>query len=136
MISNNTPLQAVSYLAMSKVSTGGRAYVPVARNQVLYSHFKYVSGFADSENIGTVGIDKLRILNSILDQLVSMKTNEAQKADFLKTNAERINNAITENTVDALVTYYDSEIKNIIAQTENIGYGGIPERSAILDLTA
>lgn len=136
MISNNSPLQAISYLAMSKVSTGGRAYIPVARNQVLYSHFKYVSGFADSHNTATVGIDKLRILNSILDQLVSMKTNEAQKADFLKTNAERINNAITEDTVDSLVKYYDKEIKNIIAQTENIGYGGAPAISAVLDLTA
>ena len=74
MVSNTSPLQALSQIAMPKISAGGRAFVPVKASQVLYSHFKYVSGFAQAQGQSGMSIDKLRILNSIIDQLVSMKT--------------------------------------------------------------
>lgn len=136
MISNNSSLQAVSYMAMPKISAGGRAYFPVSPNQLLYSHFKYVSGFAEKRNNGGVSIDKLRILNSIIDQLVSMKTNEAEKAAIAKSGAEKLEIKMNDAQLDSLLNYYHNEIKNAVAQTENIGYGGNPFPAAVLDLTA
>ena len=136
MVSNSSPLQALSQIAMPKISAGGRAFVPVKPSQVLYSHFKYVSGFAQAQGQSGMSIDKLRILNSIIDQLVSMKTNEAQKVELTKSAAAQIESEISENQIDGLLDYYHNQIKNTMIQTENIGYGGNPLPAAVLDLTA
>ncbi|UTD12145.1 hypothetical protein HO345_03655 [Treponema denticola] len=136
MVSNSSPLQALSQLAMPKISAGGRAFVPVKASQVLYSHFKYVSGFAQAQGQSGMSIDKLRILNSIIDQLVSMKTNEAQKAKLTESAAAQLESEISENQIDGLLDYYHNQIKNTMIQTENIGYGGNPLPAAVLDLTA
>lgn len=136
MVSNSSPLQALSQIAMPRISAGGRAFVPVKASQVLYSHFKYVSGFAQAQGQSGMSIDKLRILNSIIDQLVSMKTNEAQKAELTKSVAAQIESEISENQIDGLLDYYHNQIKNTMIQTENIGYGGTPLPAAVLDLTA
>ena len=136
MVSNSSPLQALSQIAMPRISAGGRAFVPVKASQVLYSHFKYVSGFAQAQGQSGMSIDKLRILNSIIDQLVSMKTNEAQKAKLTKSAAAQLESEISENQIDGLLDYYHNQIKNTMIQTENIGYGGNPLPAAVLDLTA
>ncbi len=136
MISNSSSLQAVSYMAMPKISAGGVAYFPVQPGKLLYSHFKYVSGFSEKQSQNGVSIDKLRILNSIIDQLVSMKTNEAEKAALAKSGAEKREIAISESELDSLLQYYHNEIKNAVTQTEKIGYGGMPLPAAVLDLTA
>lgn len=136
MVSNSSPLQALSQIAMPKISAGGRAFVPVKASQVLYSHFKYVSGFAQAQGQSGMSIDKLRILNSIIDQLVSMKTNEAQKAELTKSAAAQLESEISENQIDGLLDYYHNQIKNTMIQTENIGYGGNPLPAGVLDLTA
>ena len=83
-----------------------------------------------------MSIDKLRILNSIIDQLVSMKTNEAQKAKLTESAAAQLESEISENQIDGLLDYYHNQIKNTMVQTENIGYGGTPLPAAVLDLTA
>ena len=136
MVSNSSPLQALSQIAMPKISAGGRAFVPVKASQVLYSHFKYVSGFAQAQGQSGMSIDKLRILNSIIDQLVSMKTNEAQKAKLTESAAAQLESEISENQIDGLLDYYHNQIKNTMIQTENIGYVGSPLPAAVLDLTA
>lgn len=136
MISNNSPLRSISFAAMPRISAGGRTYVPVPRNQVLYSHFKYVSGFAESTGEKGISVDKLRILNTIIDQLVKMKTNESQKAEISKSAQAKINSEINENQIDSLLAYYHNEIKNATIQSELIGYGGVPNTAAALDLTA
>ena len=136
MVSNTSPLQALSQIAMPKISAGGRAFVPVKASQVLYAHFKYVSGFAQAQGQSGMSIDKLRILNSLIDQLVSMKTNEAQKAKLTESAAAQLESEISENQIDGLLDYYHNQIKNTMVQTENIGYGGTPLPAAVLDLTA
>jgi hypothetical protein len=136
MISNNSPLGAISVAVMPRISAGGKTYVPVPRSQVLYSHFKYVSGFAETKGQTGVSINKLQILNTIIDQLVNMKTNELQKAELSESAEAKMHGEMSETNIDNLLAYYHNEIKNTIAQTKNIGYGGIPGIAAALDLTA
>ncbi len=121
---------------MTRVSAGGRAYIPVPPSQVIYAHFSYVSGFAADSSQGSLSVDKLRILNSIIDQLVSMKTNEAQKAEFSKTAAAELNGELNTEKLDNLIEYYQNEVKNAMAQKEALGYGGNPATPTVLTLTA
>ena len=76
MVSNYVPLSTLSYVAMTSISAGGRAYLPVDTNQVVYSHFQYVSGVPRAKDQNGVSIGKLKILNTLIDQLVKMRENE------------------------------------------------------------
>lgn len=53
-----------------------RAYLPVDTKQVVYSHFQYVSGVPRTKDQNGVSIGKLKILNTLIDQLVKMRENE------------------------------------------------------------
>ena len=78
MVSNYVPLSTLSYVAMTSISAGGRAYLPVDTKQVVYSHFQYVSGVPRTKDQNGVSIGKLKILNTLIDQLVKMRENEQE----------------------------------------------------------
>ena len=65
-------LNAYSY---SGIITGGssKLYVPVKPQNLIYSHFDHVAGVAAKPNQGGVSISKIQILNSLLNQLITMK---------------------------------------------------------------
>lgn len=112
MISNYSPLQSVSYSALPVVSAGGRAYIPVERTQAIYSHFKYVSGVPAKDGERGLTVDKLNILNTIIDQLMHMKTSELNKGEGGEVNKEESDSA----RIDGLIEYYRSEIKKLRLQ--------------------
>ncbi|MBQ5780863.1 MAG: hypothetical protein IIW10_02800 [Spirochaetaceae bacterium] len=51
-----------------------KVYIPVSKDQVIYSHMEHVEGYASDET-STVPIDKLLLLNNLLDSLVSIGKN-------------------------------------------------------------
>jgi len=129
MISNYTPLSTLSYAAMASISAGGRAYLPVDTKQVVYSHFQYVSGVPRNEDQNGVSIGKLKILNTLIDQLMRMRENE-------RDNKLLVNGA-DEKTLDMLIEYVNNKIHTEIALSEETGYASsIPESARLLDLTA
>ena len=65
MVSNYVPLSTLSYAAMTSISAGGRAYLPVDTKQVVYSHFQYVSGVPRTKDQNGISIGKLKILNTL-----------------------------------------------------------------------
>lgn len=131
MISNYSPLQSVSYTALPSVSAGGRAYIPVQRSQLIYAHFKYVSGVPAKEWEKGVSVDKLKILNTLIDRLMNMKTSE-----FNKKPETVLKDAGTEEAqIDRLIDYYRGEIKKAEYVRENFGYGFEAPSSAIINLT-
>jgi Mor family transcriptional regulator len=98
--------------------TGGRKfYIPVPQNQVIYSQFEHVSGFAapgagsSQDDQSGITVDKVQILNSLIDQLVSMKTKETAAASVPK---------LTENQIDSLIKEYQGKIHTTLtAEKEN-----------------
>ena len=71
---NGISLNANSYNYSGLVSSGhGKLYVPVAQSNVIYAHFDHVTGVAAKPNQSGVSISKIQILNSLLNQLISMK---------------------------------------------------------------
>lgn len=129
MISNYAPLSTLSYAAMTSISAGGRAYLPVDTKQVAYSHFQYVSGVPRNKDQNGISIGKLKILNTLIDQLVKMRENE--KIDKLTAvNSD-------EKALDTMIEYVNRKIRTEISLAENIGYTiSMPESAYLLDLTA
>lgn len=96
-------------------SNNSKIYVPVSPSLVIYSQFEHISGFAAGENQQGVAIDKVQILNRLIDQLVSMQNkNVIAKPEN--------NTALNENQVDALIKDYQAKIQDTLALSKAIPY--------------
>jgi len=84
-------------------SGAGRTSLPVAPGLVIYSHFKHVSGIPAPEGTQGVNISKLKILDTLIEQLSKMKSRENMEFGNLDgTDEERIN---------ILIEQYQKQIK-------------------------
>jgi len=84
-------------------ASGGRASLPVAPGMLIYSHFKHVSGTPAPEGTSGVNISKLKILDTLIEQLSKIKNQKT--ADF--GNAE----GNDEARINALIEQYQKQIK-------------------------
>ena len=93
-------INAFSYT--STISNGGgsgKRYAPVSRSSLIYSNFDHVSGVAVKTGQQGVSISKIRILNSLIDRLASIK-NEPKKSV----------QDISDKQADALIKNYQKQI--------------------------
>jgi len=88
--------------AMS-AAVDGRMSLPVSPSQLIYSHFKHVSGTPAPEGTSGVNITKLKILDTMIEQLSKMKNQPA--AEF-ETAGEQ-----DENRINALIDQYQKQLK-------------------------
>jgi hypothetical protein len=91
-------------LAYSAGGSGGRVSLPVSPQQLLYSNFQHVSGVAASPGERVASIDRLKILDTLIGRLASMKSQplaSAEKPDGM--SSERI---------DALIDQYGAELRS------------------------
>lgn len=127
---NGVSLNASSFNYSGVISNGGhgKLYVPVARQNVIYAHFDHVTGVAAKPNQKGVSISKIQILNSLLNQLISMK------------NQPKINVApenMDDSQLDALIQSTQSKIQTNIQVAQATGYGlagAAPEAGAVFSL--
>ena len=73
MLSNLGPLRTMSDTMIPAISSGGRTFVPVKPSMYGYAQFQYVSGYPARNGQEGVSIDKIKILNTLIDQLVTMR---------------------------------------------------------------
>lgn len=130
-----TNLGAMNTYSYSSVLSGssGKIYVPVAANMVMYSQLEHISGFAASEHQHGVAIDKVQILNRLIEHLSSMKHIQPK-------TVTQENITLDEKQVDALIKDYQAKIQDTLALAKAIPYatGGAPNLAsgAMVDLTA
>jgi hypothetical protein len=85
----------------------GRMSLPVSPSQVIYSHFKHVSGTPAPEGTSGVNITKLKILDTLIEQLAKMKNQPVAEFGIAgEQDDERIN---------ALIDQYQKQIKTASA---------------------
>ena len=109
---NSISLNAYSYNGI--VSGGGsKLYVPVKPAYVIYAQFDHVSGVAAKGNQKSVSVSKIQILNSLLNQLISMK----------KAPQTKMPENMTNDQLDALIHNAQSNIKAAVQTAEITGYG-------------
>ena len=115
MLSNLGPLRTMSYNFMSIASAGNRTFVPVSPNQFVYSQFQYVAGYPAPAGTEGVSVDKLKILNTLIEQLVNMK-----QKNIMPKLAEQ--GTISNDQIDALIKQYQEQIKTTTATAETLLY--------------
>ncbi len=108
--------------------TSSKLYVPVNKSSLLYSHFDHVSGVAAKKGQNGISISKIRILNTLIEHLSSIK-NDAN----LKTNPS------SPDQIDSLIKTYQEQIKQTVKASEVQPYilsGNKPEAGVLFSLDA
>lgn len=131
MYSNGIRLNAASYGNLFSTSSGTLC-VPVKPSAVIYTQLDYVRGTATAQGQKGVPVDRIRILNTLITQLVSMK----QKASVTENDAT----GLSDEQKDELIKAYQQQIKNAMAtasQPQSYGLAGLmPEAGAVVSVSA
>jgi len=123
----NIPYNAFPSIGYAISAAGdGRMSLPVSPSQVIYSHFKHVSGTPAPEGTAGVNISKLKILNTLIDQLERMKGQSAMEMGML--------NEQDENRINAMIDQYQKQIK--AAQSVSIYTPAAPATGALFNIAA
>jgi hypothetical protein len=75
-------------------SQGGKASLPVAPSAYIYSQFKHVSGTPAPEGVRGVNISKLKIIDTLIDQLTKMKKQPESLTNLSGNDEEKRINAL------------------------------------------
>lgn len=94
-VSNHLPL-AYAYSA----GTSGKVSVPVAPSQLLYSNFKNVAG-TPSAGASAYSLDKLKILDTLIERLRTVKSQP---------RVERESKGLSDERIDALIQQYGDQL--------------------------
>jgi hypothetical protein len=93
---------------------GGRMSLPVSPSQYIYSHFRHVSGVPAPEGVRGLAINKLKILDALIENLSRLKQ---QPQPFFGEDGES-----TDKRLDSLINHYESQIKTAQAAAQAIPY--------------
>jgi hypothetical protein len=109
--------------AISEASNG-RMTLPVSPGMLIYSHFKHVSGTPAPEGTQGVNITRLKILDTMIEQLSKMKNQpQADFGNLEGTDEERIN---------ALIEQLQKQMKT--AQSAGVYAPAAPATGALFSL--
>ncbi|MCL2759830.1 MAG: hypothetical protein FWD22_06415 [Treponema sp.] len=86
------------------ISAGeGRMSLPVSPGMVIYSHLRHVSGTPAPEGTQGVNISKLRILDTMIENLSRMKNQPAEEFGNM--------DGTDESRINELIEQYHTQIK-------------------------
>ena len=110
-------------------SRGGRMSLPVAPSAYIYSHFKHVSGVPAPDGVQGVAISKLKILDTLIEQLGRMKKQPSPLTEMEGADAEK--------RINALIEQYQSQIRSAQAASAAVSYvsGAAPASGAVFSLS-
>ncbi|MDR2403649.1 MAG: hypothetical protein LBD78_06420 [Spirochaetaceae bacterium] len=103
-------------------SRAGRMTMPVAPGNVIYSHFRHVSGVAAPEGSRGVTISKLKILDVLIEQLAQIKKNPEPALSPGMSHSD--------SQIDALIEQYESQIRQARAASAAMPYSPNPQAPA------
>lgn len=127
MTIGNVPYQTFpTYGYAISAAAAGRTTLPVSPSMVIYSQFKHVSGTPAPEGTQGVNISRLKILNTMIEQLEKMKGQETVKFGNIDENDEK--------RINALIEHYQKQIKT--AQNTGIYTPTAPAMGALFNIAA
>jgi len=120
---SNTSIPSIGYAITA--SMGGRTSLPVSKSMLIYAHFKHVSGVPAPEGTQGVNISKLKILDTLIEQLSRMKNQPVARMTMDESDEKRIN---------ALIDQYQQQIKT--AQAAPVYTPAAPVTGALFNIAA
>ncbi len=131
MVSNSINLNASSYSNLFGSGTGA-LYVPVTPSAVMYAQFDHIHGIAAPAGENGVSVNRISILNALIEQLVSMKAKDLPDAESIQ--------ELSATQQDSLIQEYQRQIQESIAQSQAQGLYGfaglMPESGSLFSIVA
>jgi len=113
------PYQAFPSFGLAiTASQSGRMAMPVSPSSYIYSQFKHVSGVPAPEGVKGVNINKLKIIDALIEQISKMKN----MPEFSAIDSEE---NISDKRINALIEQYNNQVKNIRAAGMNNPYAQV-----------
>jgi hypothetical protein len=100
--------------------------LPVSPSAYIYSHFRHVSGVPAPEGVQGVTITKLKILDTLIEQLARMKQRPAPS--FGEPGEDQ------EKRINALIEQYQGQIR--AARASAAAAAAIPSAGTVFSLSA
>ena len=115
---SNGSLNSYSYAFYATHTTGGeKVAVPVKPSNVVYSQLDHISGYAAKGNQEGVTINRVHLLNTLIDQVVRINPETSRPA-----NVKRLSNS----QIDAMVQDYFSQISSAVNAPKTNPYALAP----------
>lgn len=131
-------LNAYSYNGIVS-GTGSKLYVPVSPASVIYAQFDHISGVAAASHQNGISVSKIQILNSLLNQLITMRAQSSSTSESENLNIDSIQNNSSNSHIDQLIKNYQRQILETVETAQSTGYGlagASPEAGVLFDITA
>ena len=103
----------------------GKVAAPVRPINAVYTQFEHVKGIP-SEN-GGVPFFKLRILDNLIDRLLSYGRKEPESGELKRVNGD---------TIDTLIGGLQARLRTAVTATQPFFGGFYPETGMLIDLVA
>lgn len=111
MVSNISTANAYSYNSVIN-SIGSKVQVPVNPQYVVYSQLEHISGIAAEQNQRGVNLSKLQILNILIDQLSTVKSQNKAYAPNEQLESK------DEARIDSLIQNYQNQLQTALKLAE------------------
>lgn len=104
--------------------------LPVSPSTYIYSQFKHVSGTPAPEGVRGISINKLKVLDVLLEQLEQIRKNSRSGLEDP--------GRMSEERLDALIEQYENDIRQAHAASALMPYNPRPSApsGAVFNLTA
>jgi hypothetical protein len=97
--------------SQSSVSQGVKASLPVAPSAAIYAHFKHVSGVPAPDGVQGVNINKLKIIDALIEQISKMKKqpdfSDAQPLTDMSGQSD-------EKRINALIDKFQNQVRQAV----------------------
>lgn len=108
MVSNISNVNVFSYSSIA--GSSGKVKVPVQPHLVIYSQLEHISGVAAQQNQRGININKIQILNTLIDRLTSAKQNPTPSA---------IEDVSDIKQIDALIKNLSDQVQLAVSAAES-----------------
>lgn len=108
MVSNISNVNIFSYSSIA--GSNGKVKVPVQPSLVVYSQLEHISGVAAKPNQRGININKVQILNTLIDRLTSAKQNPTPAS---------VDSVTDEKQIDALIKNFSDQVKLAVSAADS-----------------
>lgn len=111
-------LSTYSYSYASTHNASGKVAVPVKPYMVIYSQLEHISGYADPKGSNSISLNKVYMLNTLIDKVFSSNVDSASKK--IDTTG------LSEEQLDSMISDYQAKLQTQLSTAKANPYAVIP----------
>ena len=127
-ISSLNAYRYTNVFSVSSSGSGGKLFVPMQPAMAMRAQFNHVSG-VPSQTAQGVSVSKVKILDTLIDQLITLKNRPEEV---------REQQSLDAGNIDTLIAQYQDKLSLALSQAKNNPFilpSALPQGGALFSLT-